>query len=93
MTMLPRAGDVVRLGRAASPQFRDPILFRVIRVDPSDTADRDGWYWIDGYQLDAAGYAVERRSLFVQITGVVPAATPPPAPAPAGRQRRRPVKA
>ncbi|NUR74464.1 MAG: hypothetical protein HOU81_26945, partial [Hamadaea sp.] len=30
----------------------------------------DGWLWLDGYQLNAAGDAVERRSIFVQGNGL-----------------------
>lgn len=66
----PRAGDVVRLGREASPQFTVPILFRVIRVRSTDTADGDGWVWLDGYQLDEAGEAVEQRAVFVMLAGL-----------------------
>jgi hypothetical protein len=32
----------------------------------------DGWAWLDGYQLNAAGDAVERRSIFVQLSGLQP---------------------
>jgi len=28
--------------------------------------------WLDGYQLNPAGEAVERRSIFVQIKGLQP---------------------
>jgi hypothetical protein len=31
---------------------------------------KTGWTWLDGYQLDAGGDAVERRSIFVQIDGL-----------------------
>lgn len=43
-------------------------MFRVIRVH--DWQVPDGWAWLDGYQLDAAGDAVERRSIFVQLRGL-----------------------
>jgi hypothetical protein len=66
--MLPRSGDVLRLTRAASVQFVEPILFRVIRVH--DWQTYDGWTWLDGYQLDSAGDAVERRSIFVRVDGL-----------------------
>jgi hypothetical protein len=49
-------------------QFTEPIMFRVIRV--LDWQTPDGWAWLDGYQLDGAGDAVERRSIFVQLTGL-----------------------
>ena len=66
--MLPRSGDVLRVSRTASVQFAEPIFFRVIRVH--DWQTYDGWAWLDGYQLDASGDAVERRSIFVQIDGL-----------------------
>lgn len=66
--MLPRSGDVLHVTRAASVQFIDPILFRVIRVH--DWPTYDGWVWLDGYELNAAGDAVERRSIFVQVSGL-----------------------
>ena len=66
--MLPRSGDVLHVGRAASVQFGDPILFRVIRVH--DWPTYDGWIWLDGYELNASGEAVNRRSIFVQRAGL-----------------------
>jgi hypothetical protein len=44
------------------------MMFRVIRVH--DWQTYDGWTWLDGYQLDSGGDAVERRSIFVQIDGL-----------------------
>lgn len=77
--LLPRAGDVYQLGRAASPQFaRQPIRFRVTRVEPADTADRDGWVWLSGYQLDELGEAIEHRMVFVNLAGLVNALLPEP---------------
>ena len=66
--MLPRSGDVLQVTRAASVQFSAPLLFRVIRVH--DWPTYDGWIWLDGYELNAAGDAVERRSIFVQVNGL-----------------------
>ena len=66
--MLPRSGDVLHVTRAASVQFVEPMLFRVIRVH--DWPTYDGWVWLDGYELNAAGDAVERRSIFVQVNGL-----------------------
>jgi hypothetical protein len=66
--VLPRSGDVLHVTRAASVQFVEPLLFRVIRVH--DWPTYDGWVWLDGYELNAAGDAVERRSIFVQISGL-----------------------
>ena len=66
--MTPKAGDILHVTREASVQFGTPIFFRVIRVH--DWPTYDGWLWLDGYQLNAAGDAVERRSIFVQISGL-----------------------
>lgn len=68
--MLPKTGDVLRVTRAASVQFVQPMLFRVIRVH--DWQTYDGWAWLDGYQLNTMGDAVERRSIFVQLQGLQP---------------------
>lgn len=68
--MLPRSGDVLMVTRAASVQFVQPMLFRVIRV--YDWPTYDGWAWLDGYQLNASGDAVSRRSIFVQLAGLRP---------------------
>lgn len=66
--MLPRSGDVLHVTRTASVQFAVPIFFRVIRVH--DWPTYHGWVWLDGYELDASGDAVERRSIFVQLDGL-----------------------
>jgi hypothetical protein len=66
--VLPRSGDVLRVTRAASVQFIEPLFFRVIRVH--DWPTYTGWAWLDGYELNAAGDAVERRSIFVQLAGL-----------------------
>ncbi|HEY8533787.1 MAG TPA: hypothetical protein VIL44_07945 [Micromonospora sp.] len=66
--MLPRSGDVLHVTRAASVQFTEPLLFRVIRVH--DWPTYDGWVWLDGYELNSAGEAVNRRSIFVQVNGL-----------------------
>jgi hypothetical protein len=44
------------------------MLFRVIRVH--DWPTYDGWVWLDGYELNSVGEAIERRSIFVQIDGL-----------------------
>jgi hypothetical protein len=69
--VLPRSGDVLRVTRAASVQFTEPMMFRVIRVH--DWRTYDGWAWLDGYQLNAVGEAVARRSIFVRVNGLQPA--------------------
>jgi hypothetical protein len=80
----PRSGDVLQVTRAASVQFADPMLFRVIRVH--DWPTYDGWVWLDGYELNAAGDAIERRSIFVQLSGVRQVGTAPDA-RPRGHRR------
>ena len=72
---VPRSGDVLQVTREASVQFGTPILFRVIRVH--DWPTYTGWVWLDGYQLNAAGDAVERRSIFVQANGLRKVTGPP----------------
>lgn len=66
--MMPRSGDVLHIGKEASVQFMAPMHFRVIRLH--DWPTYDGWVWIDGYELNSSGDAVERRSIFVQIAGL-----------------------
>jgi hypothetical protein len=61
---------VLRVTKTASVQFTQPMLFRVIRVH--DWQTYDGWAWLDGYQLNASGDAVERRSIFVLLQGLQP---------------------
>lgn len=72
---MPRSGDVLHVTREASVQFATPILFRVIRVH--DWPTYTGWVWLDGYQLNAAGDAVQRRSIFVQANGLRTVTEPP----------------
>ncbi|WP_229399007.1 hypothetical protein [Micromonospora okii] len=66
--MLPRPGDVLHVTRAASVQFLKPIMFRVIKAH--DWPTYQGWVWLDGYELNAAGEAVTRRSIYVQAAGL-----------------------
>ncbi|MFG1890562.1 hypothetical protein ACGFIR_22215 [Micromonospora sp. NPDC049051] len=63
-----KAGDVLHLTRAASPQFVRPIFFRLIKVR-TELHTYDGWTWLDGYQLDGKGDAVARRELYVFKAG------------------------
>jgi len=65
---LPASGDVLWIARPASPQFTSPFLFRVIRQFNFDDYFRT--CWIDGYQLDSDGQAIERRSLYVFVDGL-----------------------
>jgi hypothetical protein len=83
--VIPRSGDVLRVTKAASVQFTEPMLFRVIRVH--DWPTYDGWAWLDGYQLDNSGDAIERRSIFVLIDGLQQVAPAVSSPRPQPRQR------
>lgn len=68
-TPVPRGGDVLILDGHASVQFKsNPILFRVIRHH--DWTCTAGWIWLDGYELNGNGDAIERRSVFVQVDGL-----------------------
>ncbi|MFR9780704.1 hypothetical protein ACL02O_32250 [Micromonospora sp. MS34] len=87
--MLPRSGDVLHVTRAASVQFLRPIMFRVIRV--LDRPTYDGWLWLDGYELNAAGDAVNRRSIFVQQDGLLRQQAGPVPRQHTVRTSRRPV--
>ncbi|TCB98110.1 hypothetical protein E0H26_10405 [Micromonospora zingiberis] len=66
----------------ASPQFSKPITVRLIR-ERTDRHTYCGWTWIEVYQLDARGNAVDRRELYVRPDGLrpVPPPTGPGAPA------------
>ncbi|MER7267716.1 hypothetical protein ABT344_05350 [Micromonospora carbonacea] len=81
-----RCGDLLHVTGAASVQFVRPILFRVIRVH-EDWHTYHGWLWLDGYEVDARGDAVARRSIFVQPAGLRRLADAPrPVAARPGRQ-------
>jgi hypothetical protein len=82
----PKPGEIYLMTKAASVQFAPgrEFLFRIIRVHNWPTYD--GWVWLDGYKLDPAGDAVERRTLFVQIAGLI---KPEPALRPVPSQRHR----
>ncbi|GHJ14064.1 hypothetical protein TPA0908_20590 [Micromonospora sp. AKA38] len=64
-----KAGDVLHLTRTASPQFVQPIVFRLIKIR-TDLQTYDGWTWLDGYQLNQKGEAEARRELFVLKAGI-----------------------
>ncbi len=66
---LPRPSDLLRITRAASPQFTQPIWFRVISAAEGETSD--GWAWLEGYQMCPDGReAVDRRAIFVRLDGL-----------------------
>ncbi|GGM38700.1 hypothetical protein GCM10011608_24270 [Micromonospora sonchi] len=63
------APGVYLLTREASPQFAKPIVVRVIR-ELTDRHTYYEWTWIQAYQLDKHGDAVDRRELFVRPDGM-----------------------
>ena len=69
-----RPGDVVVVSADASVQFSGDraLTFRIIRVDPRVTYD--GWIWLEGYVIGAAGNALQRRRIFVRRAGLRPVA-------------------
>jgi len=68
---MPDQGEVLWLDANASVQFagRNALALRVIRVREDLTTDH-GWVGIDGYALNSAGDAVERRQVFVRRAGL-----------------------
>ncbi|WP_320065288.1 hypothetical protein [Micromonospora sp. RTGN7] len=83
----PQSGDLLHVTRAASVQFIRPIVFRVIRVH-DDWHTYHGWLWLDGYEIDAKGDAVARRSIYVQPAGLRWLTSAPSRPA----ANRQPVR-
>lgn len=65
----PCSRDVLFLGPKASVQFGGDraIVFRVIRVQQGLCTV--GWVWLDGFELNPQGDALERRTVFVQLAG------------------------
>jgi hypothetical protein len=68
--MMPRSGDLLRIGKAASVQFAADRGFpaRVVRV--LDWPCDAGYVWLDVYQLSPAGDAVDRRQIYVRVDGL-----------------------
>ncbi|MEH1013567.1 hypothetical protein V6U90_10685 [Micromonospora sp. CPCC 206060] len=74
---VPVPGDVVLLGAAASVQFGGSRGLR-LRVSAVGTAPTyHGWCWLTGYVLDAAGDAVDKREVYVQVAGLRIVPRPP----------------
>lgn len=82
-----RAGQLLELGRAASPQFATrTVRLRVVR-ELADRPTYHGWTWIAGYELDARGDAIDYRELYVLRDGM--RRIGPPAGRSAGRVATR----
>ncbi|MEV6693184.1 hypothetical protein AB0M35_17105 [Micromonospora sp. NPDC051196] len=69
--------------RAASPQFAQPIRVRMIR-ERTDRHTYHGWAWIEVYEIDGYGKAVDRRELYVMPAGLIPTNPSPPLPTRSG---------
>ncbi|SCL40857.1 hypothetical protein GA0074692_6017 [Micromonospora pallida] len=71
--MRPKPGDLLRVDGCASVQFggERALTLRVVAVH-LDRPTFDGWVWLTGYVLDAAGLATTKRELFVQFAGLHP---------------------
>ncbi|MEU7610113.1 hypothetical protein [Micromonospora sp. NPDC049204] len=80
-----KAGDVVLIGAACSPQFTGDRALRVRLVLVGEVDPYNGWMWIIGYVLDAKWLATARRELYVMRAGIVIQRRT----APAGVQPRR----
>jgi hypothetical protein len=67
----PRHNEVYFVGREASVQFDGDrgIFFRLIRIQ-DQAIIADGWAWLEGYQVNDEGYAVERRVIYVLLSGL-----------------------
>lgn len=58
------SGDVVLLdSRAAAAFAAHPMVYLAERVESDH--DRPGWAWLDGYELDSTGKALDRREVYV----------------------------
>ncbi|WFE65520.1 hypothetical protein [Micromonospora sp. WMMD714] len=75
----PRPGDLLIVDRAASVQFAGERALRLRVVSVCDRPTYDGWVWLTGYVLDRRGEATAKREVFVQLAGLRPAPTTPPA--------------
>ncbi|MFI6230830.1 hypothetical protein ACIBCR_26375 [Micromonospora echinospora] len=69
MRLIP--GHLLRIDGCASVQFGEgrALTLRVVAVR-HDRPTFDGWIWLTGYVLDAAGLATAKRELFVQPAGL-----------------------
>ncbi|MEW1590230.1 hypothetical protein ACIA47_02805 [Micromonospora sp. NPDC051227] len=86
-----QSGDLLRLTRAASPQFARPVTVSVIRA-LTDRHTYHGWLWIDAYQLGPNGDAIARRELYLMPAGAQWLTSPPSRPTVRRPVRRGPVR-
>ncbi|MBN1174191.1 MAG: hypothetical protein JXA67_18615 [Micromonosporaceae bacterium] len=63
-----RPGDVVLLGRSASPEATGPVLVRLDRI----LTHVDGWARIDGHEVNQSGGVGARRQDYVLLAGLRP---------------------
>lgn len=68
---VPAIGQVLALAGEDVRYRRVPLLFRVSQV----RHDISGWYggewvWLEGHELDAAGYPISWQQLLVRVAAV-----------------------
>lgn len=70
-------GATIRITAEAGPAVR-PMTARVIKVHSWEAWT--GMAWLDIYEIDERGQAVEQRLAYVALAGIHPAPTQPPRP-------------
>ncbi|MFF0171567.1 hypothetical protein ACWD6L_03965 [Micromonospora profundi] len=65
-----KPGSLLLIGEECSVQFAGEraLRLRLVSVDARPTYP--GWVWLTGYALDGKGLAVDRREVYVQLSGV-----------------------
>ncbi|MFJ6152528.1 hypothetical protein [Micromonospora profundi] len=65
-----KPGSLLLIGEECSVQFAGEraLRLRLVSVDARPTYP--GWVWLTGYALDGNGLAVDRREVYVQLSGV-----------------------
>ncbi|MET8362870.1 hypothetical protein ABZU53_04790 [Micromonospora sp. NPDC005194] len=66
-----KAGDVVLVGAACSPQFTGNRALRLRIVSVGETDPYHDWIWLTGYVLDARGNATAKREVYVMKAGLI----------------------
>ncbi len=64
----PVAGEVIVLGRAATPQLTQAFMFRV--VGTREGGQEEGWLYVDGFPLNRLGYPEKQREIYVWVAGI-----------------------
>lgn len=66
---LPKPFDVVVLGGAAAVRFEATRGLRLVVFEWDPHPTYPGWWWVIGYELNAANEAVRRHELLVPPAG------------------------